>query len=115
MAAAVDVFDHDEADETRIGIVIVEGEFDQLADRIFGRQSVEPEAGLCGTNFRISLVEDLDEEILFGLEIVEDQPLRDLGARGDRIRIAAGEAVLRKFDARDIENLLAGPYGVALP
>ncbi len=57
-SAVVDVLDHHHADEILVLVVMVEGELDELAQRLERRQAVDVELGLALAHLAIGVLED---------------------------------------------------------
>ena len=111
--AAVDVLDRDQADVFRVGLVEIEGEFRKPADRSLRLQRLEVEVFLGNAHLGVRHLEDGDEQLFLRIEIIEDQPLGDVRARGDRVGVAASEAVLGELRERNLQDLALGPLPVA--
>src|SRR5690606_36265591 len=56
--AMMDVLDHHETDERLVGMMMVEGEFHQPAQRVGGAQMLEIELGFGGADLPVGLLED---------------------------------------------------------
>jgi hypothetical protein len=60
-------------------------------------------------------LEDGDEQLFLRVEVIEDQPLGDVGARGDRVGVAAKQAIFGELGKRNFQDLTFGPFPVAPP
>ncbi len=87
----------------------------QPRDRSFRLERFEVKVLLGDAHLGVGHLEHGREQLFLGVEVVEDQPLGDVGARGDGIGIAAGEAVLGEFRERDLQDLALGALPVAPP
>jgi hypothetical protein len=111
--AVVDVLDADQADEVRMGLMVVEGELGQAPDGR-GRIEVLDVHALFGTaDGAVGALEHGDEEPLLALEVVVDHPLGGARPRRDLVHARAREAVRRELVGGHVEDLAARPVRVA--
>ncbi len=111
----MDVFDHHQADEVLIGILVVEGEADEGAQRRFRLDMIEIKRRLDLADAAVGVFEHLDEQAFLVAEIVIDHPLAGAGARRDVVDARATEALVRELIGCDVEDVAAGSLGVLTP
>src|SRR5437764_14586245 len=63
---------------------------------------------------RVRLLEHRDPKLLLSPEVVVDHPLGGMGLVGDAVDSRSRVAAVGELLGRDLENLAAGPGGVAL-
>jgi hypothetical protein len=97
MARAAAVFVVEQRDEIRMSGEVVEGGFDQIADRQFRRQALEIELALLLADLLIDPFQHREVECVLVTEIVIDQLLVDTGARSDLVDPGAGKAACGEF------------------
>jgi hypothetical protein len=114
----VDVLDRDEADEVRMGLVVLEGEFDEPADRLGGRQIAEVEVGLdladVGIGYYFGGKEGLYLAVLEKAyaDIRQVEADLDLGNLAPGVDPRTAESEGGELFRRDRQDVGPGPLGV---
>ena len=111
---AVDVLDADEADEVGVGLVVVERQLGEPADRGGGVEVVDLDRLLGGADRGVGALEHRHEQPLLAAEVVVEHPLGRAGPGGDLVDPRAGEPLVGELAGRDVEDLPPGAVGVAL-
>ena len=111
--AVVDVLDADQADEVRMGLVVVEGELGQAADGRGRIEIIDVDALLGTADGAVGALEDGDEEPFLALEVVVDHPLRRARPGRDLVHARAREAMGRELVRGHVEDLAACAVAVA--
>src|SRR5690606_12210859 len=111
--AMMDVLDHHETDERLVGMMMVEGEFHQPAQRVGGAQMLEIELGFGGADLPVGFLKDGQVETFLVPEIVIDHPLARASHGGDVVDPGPGQAVLGKVPGGDLDDVLSCGLGTA--
>jgi hypothetical protein len=109
------VLDPDELDERRVGLVVVEGDLGQAADRGDRVQVVDVDGALGQADLRVRAFQHRQVELLLAAEVVVDHPFRGAGPVGDLVDPGAAVAAEGELVGGHVEQLRAGALGVALP
>ena len=98
-----------------LALVEIEGEFRKPSDRSLRLQCLEVQVFFGKAHLGVGHLEDGGEQLFLRIEVIEDQPLGDVGARGDRVGVAASEAIFGELRKRNLQDLTLGPFPVAPP
>ncbi len=115
MNAVVDILDHHQANETLIGILVVESEADERPQRRFRLDLIKFERRLDLADAAIGLFEHRDEQPLLVAKVVVDHPLAGVGARRNLVDARPAEAPVGELVGCDLQDVASGPLRVLGP
>ena len=107
------VLDRQQARKPRIGEKVPEGEADEAVHGLDRGVLAERQFALAAPDLLIGVEQHGAVERLLVAEVVVEQPLVGLGARGDGIDAGAVEALLAELVARRLQDRGLGALGVA--
>jgi hypothetical protein len=98
-----------------VGLVVVERQLGERPHGPPGVEVVDVQRLLEPADPGVRPLQDGDVETLLGAEVVVDHPLRRAGLGGDLVHPATGVPPAGELLGRGVEDLRAGPLGIALP
>ena len=107
-AGAAAVFVVQQHDEVGMRGEVVEGTFDQLLDRLFGRQSLEVELALLGADLLVDPFQHRQIQRVLVAEVMIDELLVDARACGDLVDPGPGKAAAGELAPRRRQQFPAG-------
>src|SRR5829696_5551896 len=106
--AVVNVFDHHHSDEVLVLMMVIEGEFHELPQRVERGQAVDVELALPFANEAVFVLESAEIQPFLVSEVVVDHPLAAAGPSGDLVDARASEPAQRELLGRDFDDVLLG-------
>lgn len=110
--AVMDVLDHHHANEIRMTVVVLEGEFDQAAQCVSGAEVIKVELDLAAAHHAVGLFQTTQVQAVLVVEIIVDHALGGIGLGGDLVDPGTGQTIVCKFAHGDFNDVAFGPFWV---
>ena len=109
----VEIFDADQAHKVQVGVLVIEREINESAERVVRIEVIENKRLLKFAYPFVGFLKDCDIQTLLAAEIIVDHPFRRRGAGADLVYAGAGKAFSRKLDPRFVKDLALRAFRVA--
>ena len=103
--AALHILGHHQSDVVLVARMMVEGEPDQPAQRILGRQVLQLQFSFNGAHAPVGLLENGDVQPLLALEVVVNHALAGARRGGDGVYARAAQTLVGELGRRHLHDL----------